>query len=189
MTLNTENDSRPQQIAGAVVATVAETSRRAHAPSYRWEVRRLVPSDCGNCSAVGSVCRGGGSAILSTRRCTCDRCCRGPPMRKRRRPRHCGTRLRGRREHTKRRNRSSLGQISRSASLRNRPLFSSCHNLPPPSQGIFSTCRGTVRPKNPAASTTAKITTAIIFFIRSFRKALKLNRLPLSLRGEALGPC
>jgi hypothetical protein len=99
------------------------------------------------------------------------------------------TRLRGRREHTKRRNRSSLGRISRSASLRNRPLFSSCHNLPPPSQGIFSTCRGTVRPKNPAASTTAKITTAIIFFIRSFRKALKLNRLPLSLRGEALGPC
>jgi hypothetical protein len=67
MTLNTENDSRPQQIAGAVVATVAETSRRAHAPSYRWEVSRLVPSDCGNCSAVGSVCLGGGSAILSTR--------------------------------------------------------------------------------------------------------------------------
>jgi hypothetical protein len=54
---------------------------------------------------------------------------------------------------------------------------------------VFSTCRGTARPKNPATSTAAKITTAIIFFIRSFRKALKLNRLPLSLRGEALGPC
>jgi predicted methyltransferase len=40
---------------------------------------------------------------------------------------------------------------------------------------VFSTCRGTARPKNPAASAAAKITMAIIFFIRSFRKALKLK--------------
>jgi hypothetical protein len=41
---------------------------------------------------------------------------------------------------------------------------------------VFSTCRGTVRPKNPAASTTAKITTAIIFFIRSFPLSTQTRR-------------